>query len=334
MYNYIIIILCFILSACSHNYSINNIEHSIQLLEHQYKSTIGISAFHIETEKNVFAYNDQTKFPMASTVKIPIGVYLLHLAENNKISLDKMITVNPGDLVLGSGLMGYFLSRPGLSMSLYNMFEPMLTISDNSATDIILENIGGPKAVYSFLKKHNLGDIRVNRSIRQIYFDTSGITSPPSRSTMTLTKYRALIDGTDDGTKIRTYKEFWLDPRDTTTPTTMTLLLTKLYNKELLNGEYTQLMLDVMSKEKNTRIAKYLPQNISMAHKGGTWYDILSSGTQYRYRSDVAIITLPNNKGHLVMSIYIKSDQTQDMQPLTEALSKAAKIVYQYFISN
>ena len=35
----------------------------------------------------------------------------MHLAETKQINLDKMVNIEPGDLVLGSGLMGYFFIK-------------------------------------------------------------------------------------------------------------------------------------------------------------------------------------------------------------------------------
>lgn len=319
------IVLSFVLSSCTHKtVSVQNMHH----FEKMAASDIGISITHIETGKT-FNYKERERFQMASTVKVPIGIYLLHLVEHKKIDLDKMVRVEPGDLVLGSGLMGYYLSKPGLAISLYNMFEPMLAISDNSATDIILREIGGPQAVYSFLQKHNLGDIMVNRSIEQIYASSAGIKLWPDRRDLTLTKRLALIQAIPDDEKQRAYKTFYNDPLDTTTPAAMSMLMAKLYNGELLNAEHTKIILDVMSKDKFSRIKNILPKNMKLLSKTGTWWDNKSKGIHYNYMSETGIITLPDNEGHIAFAIYTKSDHST-----VEKQKKAIESVMKRVIPN
>ena len=232
---------------------------------------------HIESGKS-FEYKSNEHFPMASTAKVPIAIYLMHLAENKKINLDKMVPINPGDLVLGSGAMGYFLSRPGLAISIYNMFEPMLAISDNSATDMILRQIGGPSAVYKFLQQKGISDIMISRSIEQLYSDSSGLKSWPARTSLTLMDRKILLDKMSDTDKTKAYEAFYNDIRDTATPSSMTTLLTKLYNAELLNSEYSKMILDVMAKGTSSRLKKLLPKDTKIAYKTGTWWDDKSSG--------------------------------------------------------
>ena len=95
-------IVLLILSACTHK--TNTLPNQIQKLEKQSASIIGISAIHLETGKS-FSYHENENFPMASTVKVPIGIYLMHLAQHKKLNLNKMIPIEPSDLVMGSGLM-------------------------------------------------------------------------------------------------------------------------------------------------------------------------------------------------------------------------------------
>lgn len=322
----ILLISLFLLSACAHRPNIDSLPQYIQTLEKQSSSIIGVSAIHIEKGKS-FGHKDNEHFPMASTVKVPIAIYLMHLAENKKINLDKMVSINPGDLVLGSGAMGYFLSRPGLSISIYNMFEPMLAISDNSATDMILRQIGGPGAVYKFLQQKGISDIMISRSIEQLYSDSSGLKSWPARTSLTLMDRKILLDKIPDTDKTKAYEAFYNDIRDTATPSSMTILLTKLYKAELLNSEYSKMILDVMAKGTSSRLKKLLPKDTKIAYKTGTWWDNKSSGKQYNYTNEIAIITLPNNRGHIAISIYIKSDHS-NLQKQLDAVGKAARLVY------
>jgi len=332
LYRIILIISLFFLSACAHRPNIDSLPKYIQKLEQQSASIIGINAIHIESGKS-FGYRDNESFPMASTVKVPIAIYLMHLAENKKINLDKMIRIEPGDLVLGSGAMGYFLSKPGLAISIYNMFEPMMAISDNSATDIILRQIGGPNAVYKFLQQKGISDIMVNRSIEQLYSDSTGLKSWPARTVLTLMDRKILLEKMPDSDKTKAYETFYHDIRDTATPSSMTTLLTKLYKEELLNAEYSKMILDVMAKGTSSRLKKLLHKDVKIAYKTGTWWDDKSSGKKYNYTNEIAIITLPDNRGHIAMAIYVKSDHS-NLQKQLDAIGKAARMVYDNIQAN
>ena len=76
-----------------------------------------------------------------------------------------------------------------------------------------------------------------------------------------------------------------------------------------------------------SRIKKLLPNDIKIAYKTGTWWDNTSSGKKYNYTNETALITLPENKGHIAISIYIKSNHS-DIEKQKYASEKAAKLVY------
>ncbi len=207
------------------------------------------------------------------------------------------------------------------------MLEPMLAISDNTATDMILRQIGGPKLVYKFLQKNDISDIVVSRSIEQLYSDSSGLKAWPPRTSLTLLDRIKILKDIPDETKIKAYEKFYHDIRDTATPAAMTMLLTKLYNKELLSAEYTKMVLDIMGKERFSRIKTSLPKDIKFANKTGTWWDNGSSGKKYNYMGEIGIITLPDNKGHIAIAIYLKSDRS-DIEKQKSAIGKLARLVY------
>ena len=54
-------------------------------------------------------------------------------------------TIQPGDLHPGSGTLTELFDDPGVVLSVRNLLELMLLISDNSATDVVLRVAGGPE---------------------------------------------------------------------------------------------------------------------------------------------------------------------------------------------
>ncbi len=104
---------------------------------------VGLTAIHIESGRRVDLHASD-RFPMASTFKVPIAVQILSKVDRNEIRLDQMIEIEPGDLHPGSGTLSNLFKQPGVSLSVRNLMELMLLISDNSATDIVLRLAGGP----------------------------------------------------------------------------------------------------------------------------------------------------------------------------------------------
>jgi len=73
-----------------------------------------------------------------------------------------MITVQESDLRPGSGEITHLLNDPGVSLSIQNLMELMLLISDNSAADIPLRTAGGAPAVNARLAELGIAGISVD----------------------------------------------------------------------------------------------------------------------------------------------------------------------------
>jgi beta-lactamase class A len=123
--------------------------------------TLGVGIIHLESGAEVFLNADEP-FPMASTFKLPVAVRVLSMAEDGALRLDSMITVHESDLHPGSGEITHLLNDPGVSLSVRNLMELMLLISDNSAADILLRTAGGGPAVKAHLARLGIAGISVD----------------------------------------------------------------------------------------------------------------------------------------------------------------------------
>ena len=65
----------------------------------------------------------------------------MYQVKEGRFSLDDEISVQPSDQHLGSGMISK-LDAPGVELTVLNMAHFMMMISDNSATDILLEKVG------------------------------------------------------------------------------------------------------------------------------------------------------------------------------------------------
>jgi len=77
---------------------------------------------------------------LASGVKIPIAIELLRRVEQGKLSLDKKIKIKSSDYIDGNGETNYL--KPGSMVSLRFLLEQMLIHSDNTASDLLIGELG------------------------------------------------------------------------------------------------------------------------------------------------------------------------------------------------
>jgi beta-lactamase class A len=286
---------------------------------------VGLGALHIETGREVYLNADE-RFPMASSFKVPVAITLLTRVQRGEVSLDSMIALQPADLHPGSGTLTELFDDPGVILSLRNLVELMLLISDNSATDIVLRVAGGTTAVTERLRAFGLDGIRVDRPTLNLIADWIGVTRLPSEAEYTPTAFRDLSRTVPDSVRAAAARVFDADPRDTATPRAMTALLTRLWRGELLDSTRTTLLLDIMRRSTTGagRIRGMLAPDVEVSHKTGT-----IGGTT----NDVGIITLPDSAGHVAVSLFVK-ESTRPVEERERAIAHLARAVYDYFTFN
>lgn len=283
---------------------------------------VGVSAVNLETQ-SAFSLNGNEPFPMASTFKVPVAVQLFHRVDQGEVRLDEMITLAPSDLHPGSGEISHLLNDPGVSLSLLNLVELMLLISDNSATDLVLKAAGGPAAVSARLDDLGIRGVRVDRPTIALIADWSGVTLPPEAE-WTPERYRELSRAVPPEERRAAAAAFETDPRDTSTPEGMTDLLRTIWIRSALSEASTVQLLDIMRRCETGagRIKGMLPTGTEVMHKTGT-----IGGTT----NDVGIITLPGGAGHVALAIFVKGSRrpSADVEPV---IAEIARAVYDYFL--
>jgi beta-lactamase class A len=78
-------------------------------------------------------------FPTASLIKVPVLVTVFALVAEGRLSLDDRLTVLPIDVVPGAGILQHL--HPGLTITVRDAAWLMTTISDNTATNLLLDRI-------------------------------------------------------------------------------------------------------------------------------------------------------------------------------------------------
>jgi len=221
----------------------------------------------------------------ASTIKLPILIECFSEAAEGKLNLSEMISLPEEEKVSGSGILQDLSA--GDRLPLRDLMMLMIVLSDNTATNLILNRIGG-NAVNARMAQLGLVQTRVMRKI--------------------LGK-GAAAGVTEEGAKPENQK--WGLGR--TSPREMVGLLEKLYRGELVSKSASSDMLAILKKQRDHAGLARNVKDVTVANKSGA-LDALRSdvGIVYSKRGPIAIaITVdgipepdwsPDNRGQLLIS--------------------------------
>lgn len=103
-----------------------------------HRGVLGYSVSNLDTGERLSFRGDET-FSTASLIKVPILVTLYDLVAHGDLSLDDPLTVLKIDQVPGSGVLQYM--HPGMTLSVHDAAALMIGLSDNTATNLLLDRI-------------------------------------------------------------------------------------------------------------------------------------------------------------------------------------------------
>ncbi|HXU08475.1 MAG TPA: class A beta-lactamase [Blastocatellia bacterium] len=303
--------------------SLRRLEREIARLSKVSGGVVGVTAIHLETGRRV-SLGGGERFPMASTFKVPIAVQLLTRIDKSEVKLDQMIDIKQSDLHPGSGTLSDLFNKGGLALSVRNLMELMLLISDNSATDVLLRTAGGPEAVTARMRALGIEGINVDRSTARLISDWVGVTNLPPEDQWTPELFDLKFAALKPEEQKAASKKFDSDARDTSTPDAMAALLEKIYQREILKPASSELLLNIMYRCRTgeARLRGLLPGGTEIAHKTGT-----IGGSA----NDVGIITLPDNAGHVAIAAFVKSSE-KEVPARERAIAEIARAVHDFFL--
>ncbi|MGD8717519.1 MAG: class A beta-lactamase [Candidatus Zixiibacteriota bacterium] len=253
----------------------------------------------IPGDDTVISLNGDESFPLASTFKVAVAAAILARVDKGELRLDQIIDVTPDMYVNGSFILARNFVHPGLKLSLANMIEVMITESDNTAADILVELAGGPAAVTAYLVDMGIEGLRIDRDTEEAIRDYA----EPS--------------GEDDRDPA-----FEDDPRDHSTPMAMLELLLAIDNGTALSAESRDFILGSMSRTRTgkERLKGMLPPGTPVAHKTGT-----IGGTA----NDVGYVTLPDGR-RIIVAVFTKGSTTEP-EYRDRAIAETARTLYDFY---
>lgn len=98
-------------------------------------------------------------FAAASTIKVPVLIAFFQDVDAGRIKLDEMLTMRK-ELIAGeSGSIQY--DPPGSSYAALEIADLMITISDNTATNLLIDRLGGPAQLNERFKAWGLSETKI-----------------------------------------------------------------------------------------------------------------------------------------------------------------------------
>jgi beta-lactamase class A len=124
---------------------LNNLNHTFERIEHEMGGDLGLYAIPINdaARGEPLTYNADVRFPAASTIKVFVLLTLLRDAQSGDCLLSEEREVTHGDKVTGSGVLKSLSS--GRHYTLLDLATLMIIVSDNTATNLLIDRLGIPR---------------------------------------------------------------------------------------------------------------------------------------------------------------------------------------------
>ncbi|WP_045234584.1 serine hydrolase [Deinococcus pimensis] len=131
---------------------------------------VGVTVHDLATGELLFAHDADHVYHAASTIKVPLLIRALQRVAAGDLRLTDRHVMLAGDQVGGAGVL-HELS-PGLALTLRDLLTLMIVVSDNTATNMVIDRVGLDD-VNAFLAEAGLRDSAL----------VGGLQLPPERRT-------------------------------------------------------------------------------------------------------------------------------------------------------
>lgn len=213
-----------------------DLKESIQPLIDAHEGKVGVLIRHLETGEQFDWRADEVQ-PTASLIKLPVMVAAYRMADQSTLDLSKLITLKEEDKVPGSGILtGHFSA--GVSLSIRDAIRLMIRYSDNTATNLVVDQIGLP-ATAAVMESLGFPETRLNSKVY--------------RGDTTIAPDRSKLYGLGSTTARETVS-----------------LLEQIHKGSAASADSCKAMLDhLLACDDKTMIVSQLPSGTKVAHKSG-----------------------------------------------------------------
>lgn len=223
-------------------------------------SGMDVSAVAIDLETGEYAgVRGNESVPSASMIKMIVAAAFLEAVAQGECSLDESYTLQESDIVGGTGsLQGL---GAGATVSYRDLVTKMISESDNTATNVLINACGGMGAVNAEAKKLGMPGTRLNRMMMDTVAMEQGIENYVSA---------------DD----------------------LAVLFRMVYSGTFVDSESSELMLQALEQQTdNAGIPQGLPPDIVFAHKTGTLATVRHDGGIVEGEHPYVLVVLCSGSG-------------------------------------
>jgi len=205
------------------------LESKIGQIDDGLDGVMGLAIEDLTTGDHYYLHEDEI-FAQASSIKITVLADLYLQAQQGKLKLTDLYTVQSSDLVPDSDIMNGL--TPGVTrITLRDLATMMVAVSDNSACNVLIDRVG-MQNVNAMLDSLGLTHTRLRRKMMDLQAAKEGL-------------------------------------ENISTPREMMTLLDAIYHGKVLNKEFTVEFFKMLSTNKSSFIPKYLPPDLKIANKPG-----------------------------------------------------------------
>ena len=270
---------------------------------------IGVSATQLATGKHI-GYREHEPFPTASVIKLPLLVTLHEDAIAGRIDLAERVTYRGETKVAGSGVLQYL--DEGLNPTLRDLSILMMSVSDNTATDLLFDRVGKAR-IEATMARLGLRSIRAPFDIREMLMELVDMDHSQPGGYDELRRLLRLSAGSGGRSMIP-------EQADRSTPADMCRLLELVESRAILDPDACSAIVELMKRiQSSARIPGLLPKGTVVAHKTGSYR---------RLRNDVGIVYAPN--GPYVVALFARELPRDNIED-DEALARISLAIYEEF---
>lgn len=205
------------------------LEAKIADIDQHLDGVMGVAIEDLNTGDHYYLHEDEV-FAQASSIKITVLANLYLQAQQGKLKLNDLYTVQTSDLVPDSDIMNGV--TPGVTrITLRDLATMMVAVSDNAATNVLIDRVG-MQNVNAMLDSLGLTHTRLRRKMMDL---------------------QAAKEGREN----------------ISTPREMGALLEAIYKGKVLNKESTDEFFKMLSTNKSSFIPRDLPTDLKIANKPG-----------------------------------------------------------------
>jgi beta-lactamase class A len=222
-------------AACAAPAEAANAQRTLKELHKRVGGRLGVHILDSQSGKRI-AYNDDSRFPLASTFKLPLAAALMWQSDHGAFPLTRTLPISKANLLPTSPAVQAKLASGADSMTIAELCAAVIVQSDNAAANVLLAGLGGPQGFTQFMR--SLGD-KVTR----------------------LDRMEPELNENQPG-----------DERDTTTPRAMVDSMLRIFTQDVLSLASRALLIDWMAQARTglDRVRAGLPKSWPSGDKTGT----------------------------------------------------------------